>query len=127
MTLTKKDIVDSVRENVRFRRPQKTRQKFLFPEMNYLPLSRRRSLEIVDSLMEIIKETLATGEDVLISGFGKFQVKFKWPRRGRNPRTGEMIILNSNRTVNFRPSKKLRTKMNRTAHDDIPGPHGKPH
>ena len=68
-------------------------------------------------VQQIIKETLARGEDVRISGFGKFQAKFKWARRGRNPQTGEMIILNSRRIVTFRASKKLREKVNLSDHE----------
>jgi integration host factor subunit alpha len=112
MTLTKTDIVNSVMQEVRFKNRHKGPQQFLFPEMDCIFLSRKRADEIVGSLFEIIKKTLASGEDVLISGFGKFQVKFRWARKGRNPQTGEMIILRSNRTVSFRTSPKLRRKMN---------------
>ena len=112
MTLTKTDIVNSVMQEVRFKNRHKGPQQFLFPEMDCIFLSRKRADEIVESLFEIIKKTLASGEDVLISGFGKFQVKFKWARKGRNPQTGEMIILRSRRMVTFRTSPKLRKKMN---------------
>ncbi|MBU0734911.1 MAG: HU family DNA-binding protein, partial [Proteobacteria bacterium] len=61
---------------------------------------------------EKIKYTLARGQDVLITGFGKFQVKFRWARKGRNPQTGETIIIRSSRTVTFKASRKLREKMN---------------
>ena len=120
MTLTKKDIVDNVRQKVRLRRPKKSRQQFLFPEMNYIPLSRRHALRIVDDLFETIKKTLADGEDVLISGFGKFQVKFRWPKQGRNPRTRETIVLESRRTVKFKTSPKLKEKMNTHYDGDSP-------
>jgi integration host factor subunit alpha len=112
MTLTKRDIVNSVMQEVRLKDRRKGPQKFLFPEMDCISLSRRRAEEIVESLFEIIKKTLANGEDIVIAGFGKFQVKFKWARKGRNPQTGEMIILRSRRTVTFRTSPKLRKKMN---------------
>ena len=112
MTLTKMDIVNSVMQEVRFKNRHKGPQKFLFPEMDCISLSRRRAEEIVESLFEIIKKTLASGEDIVIAGFGKFQVKFKWARKGRNPQTGEMIILRSRRTVTFRTSPTLRKKMN---------------
>ena len=112
MTLTKKEIVKGVVNKVRVKRPQKTRQQFLFPEMDFVQMSSKRSKEIVDSLFEVIKENLAGGEDVLITGFGKFQVKFKWARSGRNPQTGEKIILRSRRIVTFKPSKKLRKAIN---------------
>ena len=112
MTLTKMDIVNSVMQEVRLKNRRKGPQKFLFPEMDCIALSRRRAEEIVESLFEIMKKTLASGEDIVIAGFGKFQVKFKWARKGRNPQTGEMIILRSRRTVTFRASPKLREKMN---------------
>lgn len=113
MTLTKTDIVKSVMEEVRFKNRHKGPQQFLFPELDCIFLNRKRADEIVESLFEIIKKTLTSGEDILISGFGKFQVKFKWARKGRNPQTGEMIILRSRRTVTFRTSPKLRKKINR--------------
>ncbi len=112
MTLTKSDIVQSVRERVRFKRRRKGPQQFLFPEMDCDFLGRGRARQIVDTLFEIIKESLAQGEDVRISGFGKFQVRFKWARKGRNPQTGETIILRSRRTVSFRASPKLKEKIN---------------
>lgn len=112
MALTKADIVKSVREKVRFKPRRKSQQRFLFPEMDCLFLGRRRATDIVNTLFEIIKVSLARGHDVRISRFGKFQVKFKWARRGRNPQTGEMIILKSRRIVTFRPSPKLKEKMN---------------
>ena len=112
MTLTKMDIVNRVMQEVRLKNQRKDPQKFLFPEMDCISLSRRRAEEIVESLFEIIKKTLAGGEDIVIAGFGKFQVKFKWARKGRNPQTGEMIILRSRRIVTFQTSPKLRKKMN---------------
>jgi len=113
MTLTKMDIVKSVMENVRFKQRLKGPQLFLFPELDCTFLGRKRAAEIVDSLFEKIKESLVEGKDVRIFGFGKFQVKFKWARKGRNPQTGETIIINSRRTVTFKVSRKLREKMNR--------------
>jgi len=112
MALTKRDIVNRVMHEVRLKNRRKGPQKFLFPEMDCISLSRRRAEEIVESLFEIIKKTLAGGEDIVIAGFGKFQVKFKWARKGRNPQTGEMIILRSRRIVTFQTSPKLRKKMN---------------
>jgi integration host factor subunit alpha len=114
MTLTKRDIVKSVMENVRFKRRRKSPQLFLFPELDCTFLGRKRAAKIVDSLFEKIKESLAKGEDVRIFGFGKFQLKFKWARKGRNPQTGESLIIRSRRTVSFRVSRKLREKMNRS-------------
>ncbi len=92
MTLTKADIIDAVHSN--------------------LGHSRAHSAEVVECLLEIIKRTLANGEDVLISGFGKFCVKNKKKRRGRNPRTGEDMVLGSRRVVTFKWSSMLRDKIN---------------
>ena len=72
----------------------------------------KKSTDIAETLLEIIKHTLETGEDVLISGFGKFQVKNKRERRGRNPATGEDIILSTRKVVTFKSSAKLRDKVN---------------
>lgn len=118
MALTKADLVKSVMENVRFKKRRKGPQQFLFPEMDCTFLSQKRATEIVNSLFEIIKQNLVIGEDVRISGFGKLQAKFKWARKGRNPQTGEMIILRSRRTVSFRSSPKLREKINMQGRDD---------
>ena len=112
MTLTKADLAKSVMENVRFKPRRKSRQQFLFPEMDCIFLSRNRASQIVNSLFEKIKEALVRGDDVRISRFGKFQTKFKWGRKGRNPQTGEMIILRSRRVVTFRASPKLKEKIN---------------
>lgn len=77
-----------------------------------LDLPRNRSVELVESLLEIIKKTLENGEDVLISGFGKFCVKEKDKRRGRNPQTGEDLILGPKKVVTFKCSGVLRDKIN---------------
>ena len=69
--------------------------------------SRNQSSEVTEILLEIIKQSLESGEDVLISGFGKFQVKDKRERRGRNPATGEGLILSPRRVVTFKSSNKL--------------------
>jgi integration host factor subunit alpha len=74
-------------------------------------LSKSKSSEAVESLFEIIRNALATGEDVLISGFGKFCVKSKLERRGRNPATGEDMILGARRVVTFRCSPVLRNRI----------------
>ncbi len=112
MTLTKADMVKNVMGQVRFRSRHKEAQQFLFPELDCTFLGRSRSTQIIDALFERIKATLTKGEDVHIRGFGKFQVRFKWARKGRNPQTGESIILRSRRIVNFRCSQKLREKIN---------------
>jgi integration host factor subunit alpha len=73
---------------------------------------KKESFDLVESLLEIIKKTLENGEDVLISGFGKFCVNEKKERRGRNPQTGEKLTLRSRRTITFQCSGKLRDKIN---------------
>ena len=78
---------------------------------NRLDIPKHRSIEVVESLLEIIKRTLANGEDVLITGFGKFCVKDKGKRRGRNPQTGEDIMMRPRRVVTFRCSGILREKI----------------
>jgi len=71
-----------------------------------------KSVELIEALLELIKSNLASGEDVLISGFGKFCVKKKRERRGRNPATGESMMLRPRRVMTFKCSRKLRGKIN---------------
>jgi len=71
-----------------------------------------QSVELIETLLELIKSELSSGKDVLISGFGKFCVKEKRERRGRNPATGESIMLESRRVVTFRCSRQLRDRIN---------------
>ena len=73
---------------------------------------KNHSSEIVETLLEIIKKSLKSGDDVLISGFGKFSVKKKKERKGRNPASGEDMILEPRRVVIFRYSGNLREKIN---------------
>jgi len=91
MALTKNKIVEQVTE---------------------LGFSKNKSVEVVENLLEIIKRTLEKEEDVLISGFGKFCVKIKNKRRGRNPATGEDLILKNRKVVTFKCSGKLRDYIN---------------
>ena len=72
------------------------------------------SKEVIESLIEIIKSTLASGEDIMISGFGKFQVIEKSPRKGRNPATGDSMILDKRRVVTFKCAGKLKNRINNT-------------
>ena len=92
MTLTKAQIIESVQDQIGF--------------------TRQHSTEFVETLLEIIKSTLENGDDVLISGFGKFCVKEKRERRGRNPATGDDMMLSPRRVVTFKCSGKLRDKIN---------------
>jgi len=77
-----------------------------------LGLPKNHCTELVETLLEIIKTTLENGEDVLVSGFGKFCVKDKKQRRGRNPATGEDLTLDQRRVVTFKCSHLLRDKIN---------------
>lgn len=74
--------------------------------------TRIKSVETTEIMLELIKSTLASGEDVLVSGFGKFCVKKKSERRGRNPATGKDMMLPPRRVVTFQCSGKLREKIN---------------
>jgi integration host factor subunit alpha len=92
MTLTKADLVNKLYESE--------------------VLTKAEAVEAVETVIEIVKQTLENGENVLISGFGKFTVKDKRARRGRNPHTGEDLILAPRRVVTFKPSGVLRNKIN---------------
>lgn len=75
-------------------------------------LPKHQSSHAVQALLSVIKETLASGEDVLISGFGKFCVREKSERRGRNPSTGQSMMLSERRVVTFKCSGKLKKRCN---------------
>jgi len=91
MTLTKNNIVTEISNKIGF--------------------TKKDSVDIIEKLLEIIKKTLEDGEDVLISGFGKFCVKKKGERKGRNPATGEPMMLKARKVVTFKCSGKLREKI----------------
>jgi integration host factor subunit alpha len=74
--------------------------------------SNKESLEMLDSLLEIMKQTLESGEDVLISGFGKFSVKEKMERKGRNPQNGQPMMIAPRKVLTFKCSGKLRDRIN---------------
>jgi integration host factor subunit alpha len=92
MALTKADIIQSVADQIGF--------------------TNNKSSELTETLLEIMKRTLASDEDALISGFGKFCVNDKKERRGRNPATGSSMMLRPRRVVTFKCSGKLRKKIN---------------
>jgi len=71
-------------------------------------LNKREAKDMVESVFTEIRDTLARGEAVKLSGFGNFQVRDKPPRPGRNPKTGELIPIPARRVVTFHPSQKLR-------------------
>ncbi|MDY6879538.1 MAG: integration host factor subunit alpha [Desulfatiglans sp.] len=79
---------------------------------NEVGLSKSQSRVVVESLLEIMKQALENGEDVLVSGFGKFVVKDKSERRGRNPQTTEDLQLRARRVVVFKTSGVLRERIN---------------
>ena len=91
MTLTKAHLIDSVHRRI--------------------DLPRKACSDMVETLLEIMKKSLEDGEDLLISGFGKFCVKEKKERRGRNPQTGEGLMLDSRKVIIFKCSGVLRQKM----------------
>lgn len=75
-------------------------------------LSKSEASETLEELLEIIKATLEAGEEVKIPGFGKFEVKKKNERRGRNPQTGEEITIDSRKILTFKPSGLLKNSLN---------------
>ena len=92
-TLTKTDIIEAIQKKNGY--------------------SRKQSFDITKNLLEIIKQSFESGEDVMISGFGKFQVKTKKERRGRNPATNKDLILSPRKVVTFKCSGKLRDRINK--------------
>ena len=90
-TITKADLVENVYRKVGF--------------------SKKESLDLVETVFETIKSTLEKGESVKISGFGKFEVRYKRPRRGRNPQTGQEIEITARRVLSFKPSQVLRDAL----------------
>jgi integration host factor subunit alpha len=91
MTLTKSDIISAI--------------------STHLDISKAKSAQVAESLLEIMKSSLVNGEDVLVSGFGKFCVKNKKERNGRNPQTAEDMMLRPRRVVTFKCSAVLRERI----------------
>ena len=89
-----------------------TKEKIVSSIYDQVGLSKNQSQNVVERLLEIMKESLEKGEDVLISGFGKFVVKEKSARRGRNPQTSEELQLRARRVVVFKTSGVLRDRIN---------------
>ncbi len=92
-------------------------KKHLIESLSKICSTRKNAENILESLLENIKSTLATGEDVLISGFGKFCVKDKKQRRGRNPSTGDDLVLGARKIITFKCSTSLRDKTNEMMSD----------
>lgn len=95
MTLTKAELVQQVYKN-------------------HDSLTKAQATESVESFLKLSKDSLINGENLLLSGFGKFNVKDKKARRGRNPQTGEELTLDARRVVTFKPSGILREKINKS-------------
>lgn len=93
MTLTKADLVQQVYKK-------------------HEELTKVQAAESVEAFLRISKDALVKGSDLLLSGFGKFSVRDKKSRRGRNPQTGEDLTLDARRVVTFRPSGMLRDRLN---------------
>ncbi len=74
-------------------------------------ISKKDSIDMVESVFNALKTTLENGEDIKISGFGKFEVKNKHERKGRNPQTGESIIIDARRILSFKPSIILKNAV----------------
>ena len=93
MTLTKADLVQQI-------------YKF------HPNLTKSQATDSVETFLSLSKSSLITGKDLLLSGFGKFNIKDKAPRRGRNPQSGGELILDARRVVTFKPSGILRSRIN---------------
>lgn len=83
-----------------------------------MPVDKQKATQIVEDYIELIKNALEKESKVMLSGFGSYEVKYKPPRRGRNPQTGESIILRARRVVKFKPSQLLRKAINGQAIDE---------
>jgi integration host factor subunit alpha len=79
---------------------------------NRLRFQRKESIEVVETFLNILKETLARGEDIKISGFGNFQVKMKADRKGRNPVSGEAMMISRRKVLTFKTSSVLKAHIN---------------
>jgi integration host factor subunit alpha len=90
--MTKSDMVEKIYEKIGF--------------------SKKESAELVEMVFDIIKNTLETGEKIKIAGFGNFVVKEKADRRGRNPQTGEEIVISARKILTFKPSQVLKASIN---------------
>jgi len=78
-----------------------------------LDLTKSESLRLIESVISIIKDELAKGKEIKISGFGKWTVKQKKERKGRNPQSGESMTICARKVVTFKPSPVLRDAINR--------------
>jgi integration host factor subunit alpha len=90
--MTKSDIVEAVYQNVGF--------------------TKKRAAEVVNLILDTMKEALENGEKVKISGFGNFEIRKKDARKGRNPQTGDEITISERRVLTFKPSQVLKDRLN---------------
>lgn len=92
MTLTKANIVDTVYSRTE--------------------LTKKEASNCVNEVLELMKETLESGEEIKVSGFGKFEVRKKGERLGRNPRTGDEILIPERKVLRFKVSQVLKDELN---------------
>jgi integration host factor subunit alpha len=92
LAITKADLVEMLHDRIGF--------------------SKKEARELVETSLDEIRSALADGEEVKLSGFGKFELRDKPPRPGRNPKTGEEVTISARRVVNFRPSQVLKARVN---------------
>ncbi|TAL18531.1 integration host factor subunit alpha [bacterium] len=90
--MTKSDIVEAVYQNVGF--------------------TKKRAAEVVNLILDTMKEALESGDKVKISGFGNFEIRMKEARKGRNPQTGEEITISERQVLTFKPSQVLKDRLN---------------
>jgi len=90
--MTKSDIVETVYQNVGF--------------------TKKRAAEVVNLILDSMKEALEEGQKVKISGFGNFEIRQKDARKGRNPQTGAEITITERRVLTFKPSQVLKDRLN---------------
>jgi integration host factor subunit alpha len=93
-----------------------TKQEIVTTVYERLGFSKRESSDIVELFFRIVKQRLAGGENVKISGLGNFVVKHKKARKGRNPQTGEEIEIAPRKVLNFRLSQVLKDEINNNNH-----------
>ena len=89
-----------------------TRRELAVAINEKIGISQRQASEVVDTIFSVMKETLTSGESIKLVQFGTLMVRDKAPRRGRNPRTGDAMMISKRKMVSFRPSKGLRERLN---------------
>jgi len=90
-----------------------TRKELAISVHDRLSISQRNAAEIVDSVFTVMKNTMIAGESIKLIQFGMLTVRNKSPRRGRNPKTGESMTITKRQMASFRPSKRLRERLNK--------------